>query len=37
MTGACRAVQEKWMEDSFLIELKGKPVCLICNEAFAIS
>ncbi|XP_069811921.1 general transcription factor II-I repeat domain-containing protein 2A-like [Dendropsophus ebraccatus] len=32
----CRAFQEKWTHDYFFLEVKGKPVCLVCGEALAV-
>ncbi len=32
----CRAFQEKCTNDNFLVEVKGKPVCLICGDALAV-
>ncbi|KAL6465184.1 hypothetical protein MHYP_G00253170 [Metynnis hypsauchen] len=32
----CRAFQEKWRTEYFFVEVKGKPVCLICREALAV-
>lgn len=32
----CRAFQEKWTNDYFFVELRGKPVCLVCGEALAV-
>lgn len=27
---------EKWINDFFFVEVKGKPVCLVCREALAV-
>ncbi|XP_073330798.1 general transcription factor II-I repeat domain-containing protein 2A-like [Pagrus major] len=32
----CRVFQEKWTDDFFFVEVKGKPVCLVCGEALAV-
>ncbi len=32
----CRAFQEKCTNDNFFVEVKGKPVCLICGDALAV-
>uniref|UniRef100_A0A674N6P6 SPIN-DOC-like zinc-finger domain-containing protein n=1 Tax=Takifugu rubripes TaxID=31033 RepID=A0A674N6P6_TAKRU len=32
----CRLFQEKWTNDFFFVEVKGKPVCLVCGEALAV-
>uniref|UniRef100_A0A9J7YT13 SPIN-DOC-like zinc-finger domain-containing protein n=1 Tax=Cyprinus carpio carpio TaxID=630221 RepID=A0A9J7YT13_CYPCA len=32
----CRAFQEKWTNDYFFVEVKGKPVCLVCGDALAV-
>ena len=32
----CRVFQEKWTNDFFFVEVKGKPVCLVCGEALAV-
>ncbi|XP_062853955.1 general transcription factor II-I repeat domain-containing protein 2-like [Trichomycterus rosablanca] len=32
----CRVFQEKRTTDFFFVEVKGKPVCLICGESLAV-
>uniref|UniRef100_UPI00358F8063 general transcription factor II-I repeat domain-containing protein 2A-like n=1 Tax=Myxine glutinosa TaxID=7769 RepID=UPI00358F8063 len=32
----CRAFQEKWANDYLFVEVKGKPVCLVCREALSV-
>ncbi|XP_016061495.1 PREDICTED: general transcription factor II-I repeat domain-containing protein 2B-like isoform X1 [Miniopterus natalensis] len=32
----CRSFQEKWTNDYFFVEVKGKPVCLVCGSALAV-
>jgi len=32
----CRTFQEKWANDYFFVEVKGKPVCLVCREALSV-
>lgn len=32
----CRSFQEKWTHDYFFVEVKGKPVCLVCGDALAV-
>jgi hypothetical protein len=32
----CRSFQEKWTNDYFFVEVKGKPVCLVCGDALAL-
>ncbi len=32
----CRAFQEKWKNYYFFVEVKGKPVCLVCGDALAV-
>jgi hypothetical protein len=32
----CRSFQEKWTNDYFFVEVKGKPVCLVCDDALAV-
>ena len=32
----CRVFQEKWTNYFFFVEVKGKPVCLVCGEALAV-
>ncbi|KAM4043803.1 general transcription factor II-I repeat domain-containing protein 2-like [Anomaloglossus baeobatrachus] len=32
----CRAFQDKWTNDYFFVEVKGKPVCLVCSETLAV-
>lgn len=32
----CRKFQTRWENKYFLIEVKGKCVCLICNETVAV-
>ncbi|TWW59917.1 Protein ZBED8 [Takifugu flavidus] len=32
----CRLFQEKWTNDFFFVEIKGKSVCLVCGEALAV-
>lgn len=32
----CRVFQEKWTNDYFFVEVKGKPVCLVCGDALAV-
>ncbi|TWW71158.1 General transcription factor II-I repeat domain-containing protein 2A [Takifugu flavidus] len=32
----CRLFQEKWTNDFFFVEVKGKPVCLVCGEALVV-
>ncbi|XP_056467534.1 general transcription factor II-I repeat domain-containing protein 2B-like [Gadus chalcogrammus] len=32
----CRVFQEKLTNDFFFVEVKGKPVCLVCGEALAV-
>ena len=32
----CRSFQEKWTNDYFFVEVKGKPVCLVCGDALAV-
>ncbi|XP_054466301.1 histidine triad nucleotide-binding protein 2, mitochondrial isoform X2 [Anoplopoma fimbria] len=32
----CRVFQEKWTNDFFFVEVKGKPVCLVCGGALAV-
>ncbi|XP_074045122.1 LYR motif-containing protein 9 isoform X1 [Macrotis lagotis] len=31
-----RSFQEKWTNDYFFVEVKGKPVCLVCGNALAV-
>lgn len=31
-----RSFQDKWTKDYFFVEVKGKPVCLVCGNALAI-
>jgi hypothetical protein len=33
----CRSFQEKWTNDYFFVEVKGKPVCLVCGDALAVT
>ncbi|KAI4830515.1 hypothetical protein KUCAC02_002143 [Chaenocephalus aceratus] len=32
----CRIFQGKWTNDYFFVEVKGKPVCLVCRDALAV-
>ncbi|MBN3322622.1 GTD2A protein, partial [Atractosteus spatula] len=32
----CRSFQEKWTNYYFFVEVKGKPVCLVCGNALAV-
>uniref|UniRef100_A0A674NTU2 SPIN-DOC-like zinc-finger domain-containing protein n=1 Tax=Takifugu rubripes TaxID=31033 RepID=A0A674NTU2_TAKRU len=32
----CRVFQEKWTNDFFFVEVKGKPVCRVCGEALEV-
>lgn len=32
----CRSFQGKWTNDNFFIEVKGKPVCLVCGDVLAV-
>lgn len=36
VTAECRAFQEKWTNDYFFVEVKGKTVCLVCGDALAV-
>jgi hypothetical protein len=31
-----RSLQEKWTNDYSFVEVKGKPVCLVCGDALAV-
>ncbi|XP_074050066.1 general transcription factor II-I repeat domain-containing protein 2A-like isoform X2 [Macrotis lagotis] len=31
-----RSFQEKWTNDYFFVEVKGKPMCLVCGNALAV-
>ena len=32
----CRVFQEKWTDDYFFVEVKGRPVCLVFGETLAV-
>ncbi|KAK1342070.1 hypothetical protein QTO34_016823 [Cnephaeus nilssonii] len=32
----CRSFQEKCTNDYFFVDVKGKPVCLVCGDALAV-
>jgi hypothetical protein len=32
----CRSFHDKWTNDYFFVEVKGKPVCLVCGDALAV-
>ena len=32
----CRSFQEKWPNEFFFAEVKGKPVCLVCGDALVV-
>ena len=32
----CRVFQEKWTDDYFFVEVRGRPVCLVCGESLAV-
>ena len=32
----CCVFQEKWTDDCFFVEVKGRPVCLVCGESLAV-
>ena len=36
ITDECRVFQEKWTDLYFFVNIKNKPVCLVCNEPVSV-
>lgn len=36
ITDECRVFQEKWTDLYFFVNIKNKPVCLVCNESVSV-